>query len=358
MSVPSLPFLSINTNVARTNIQKMAQKAMSSGVEFRPHFKTHQSKTIGNWYKDTGVTGITVSSLSMAEFFATDGWTDITIAFPVNILEANRLNSLAKNRTIHVLAVHPETVVKLSQLLTNKVGVYVELDPGYGRSGVEFTKVHEITELLDSINDSDHLTISGFYTHAGHSYKCRSSQEIEQLAQTVLTGLAKIKQQFKFPICFGDTPSCSVLETFGVVDQISPGNFVFYDWMQTQIGSCCEEQIAVTMKCAVVAKYATRSEFLVHGGAVHFSKEYRIRPDGLPYFGIIKTKESDWIKRPYLTSISQEHGIVACDEGFYNSVKVGDVLEIYPIHSCLTANLMRGYIDENGNELDHLNSAF
>jgi D-serine deaminase-like pyridoxal phosphate-dependent protein len=69
--------------------------AQKHSLAFRPHFKTHQSLELGNWFKDYGVTQITVSSLEMAEYFATQ-WNDITVAFPVNVLEINRINSLAK----------------------------------------------------------------------------------------------------------------------------------------------------------------------------------------------------------------------------------------------------------------------
>ena len=65
------------------NINKMVLKASKSGVRFRPHFKTHQSFQIGEWFKEHGVSSITVSSVDMAIYFSKYGWQDITIAFPV-----------------------------------------------------------------------------------------------------------------------------------------------------------------------------------------------------------------------------------------------------------------------------------
>ena len=50
----------------------------------RPHFKTHQSTEIGKWFKQKGLLNY-VSSISMAEYFSNE-WNDITIAFPINIL--------------------------------------------------------------------------------------------------------------------------------------------------------------------------------------------------------------------------------------------------------------------------------
>lgn len=354
MNKISSPYLLIDSNKVRENLEGMVLKAKESNSELRPHFKTHQSKIIGSWFKESGVKAISVSSLKMAEYFAEDGWNDITIAFPVNILEAERLNTLAGKISLHVLAIDSDTLSALNSRITSSIGIYIELDPGYGRSGVPMSEFSRLNELLETINVSENLSSSGFYSHAGHTYKCRGKDEIVQLTKQIFDDLQKIKEEFGLPICYGDTPSCSVLTDFKKIDQMSPGNFIFYDWMQTQIGSCSEDQIAVIMQCPVVAKYPERNEILVHGGAVHFSKEMLIKPDGTPYFGIVSSEHQDWTKRPFLKSISQEHGIIAADDAFFNATKVGDILSIYPNHSCLTANLMGTYFDENGNQFDHL----
>jgi len=40
-----------------------------------------------------------------------------------------------------------------------------------------------------------------------------------------------IKEYPHLLISYGDTPSCSIAENFDEVDEIRPGNFVFYDVM-------------------------------------------------------------------------------------------------------------------------------
>ena len=71
----------------------MAAKAKNNNIIFRPHFKTHQSKKVGEWFREEGVDKITVSSVSMAKYFIEHNWKDITIAFPFNILEIDDINS-------------------------------------------------------------------------------------------------------------------------------------------------------------------------------------------------------------------------------------------------------------------------
>ncbi len=98
------PTLLVDEALCRRNIARMAEKARIAGVRFRPHFKTHQSAAIGEWFREAGVTAITVSSVSMARYFSGAGWSDITIAFPVNLREMEEINRLAGE--IHLLPPH------------------------------------------------------------------------------------------------------------------------------------------------------------------------------------------------------------------------------------------------------------
>jgi D-serine deaminase-like pyridoxal phosphate-dependent protein len=50
----------------------------------------------------------------------------------------------------------------------------------------------------------------------------------------------------------------------------------------------------------------------------------------------------------YLSKLSQEHGILKVAQSQFNNFNLGDLVEIIPIHSCLTANLMGHYITNDG----------
>ncbi len=338
----------------------MKEKADNLGVEFRPHFKTHQSVNISESFKQQGVTGITVSSINMAEYFIDSGWKDITIAFPINILEIDKLNKLCSNIKLSVLVVDEEVVTYLDENIKHPIHAYIELDPDYGRSGLSMESVSDVQRLKNSIDSSSILNFAGFYLHAGHTYKCKGTDEVRDVANSVLRKISNLKEYFNSPVCFGDTPSCSILEDFGDVTQISPGNFVFFDWMQVMIGSCKEEDIALALYCPVVAKYEDRKEILIHGGAVHLSKEFLLDESNTPYYGVVaESKDNGWgnvIENCFMKSISQEHGIIACTDDYFGKIKVGDVIPVLPIHSCLTADLMGSYLSLDGKTIDHLSA--
>src|SRR5512140_3613959 len=108
------PTLLVDESRVRGNIARMAEKARRQGVRFRPHFKTHQSVEIGEWFREEGVHQITVSSLDMAEYFAAAGWDDITLAFPVNLRQLPGLSSLAWRVRLGLLIESPESAAALA----------------------------------------------------------------------------------------------------------------------------------------------------------------------------------------------------------------------------------------------------
>lgn len=347
------PTLFVNPDTIQSNIRRMKAKADESGLQFRPHFKTHQSIKLAEVFRDEDIQSITVSSLKMARYFAESGWNDITIAFPANILAAADYDSLNKICDLKTLVISSQAVQKLDEQLESELGLYIEIDPDYGRSGVPVNDVSRIRQLITEIQNSKHSYLAGFYCHAGHTYKCRSENEIKATAKQVLDKLNGLKSAFpEIPICYGDTPSCSVIDHFEVIDQLSPGNFVFYDWMQVEIGACTPNDIALWMQCPVIEKFDNRNEILIHGGAVHFSKDY-VEKDGQKSFGKVFTDHGNIVGD--LVSISQEHGIIQSSAAYFEELTIGDTVKIYPIHSCLTADLMAEYHTISGVTFDHMN---
>jgi D-serine deaminase-like pyridoxal phosphate-dependent protein len=346
------PTLLLDKQKCLSNISMMAEKARKNNVIFRPHFKTHQSHEVGRWFRSFGVDKITVSSVKMAEYFANDGWKDITVAFPANIHEKDRLNRLAEKITLNLLVVSPETVDHLGKEILPPINVFVEIDTGYHRTGVAPENAALLDAILNRIEAYPHVTFKGFMTHDGHSYKIRNDKKailnIHQHSLAIAQALKeKYSSQYSHIIfSMGDTPTCSVAETFTGVDEIRPGNFVFYDFTQVAIGSCTPEQIAVAMACPVVATYPERNEVVVHGGAVHFSKDSLAQPDGNIFGKVVHLSKNGWSTEEtgmYIKSLSQEHGIIHAEKNQVENIQVGDWLGVLPIHSCLTADVMKGY---------------
>ncbi len=347
------PTLLLDVQKCKKNISRMADKAKRHNLAFRPHFKTHQSALISGWLKAEGVRGCTVSSIKMAQYFTNHGWDDILIAFPANPLEHEAINLLAGQISLQLLVYNVRTLEMLEHQLENKVGIKIELDLGSHRSGLLTHQYEEINDILAYIMSSPNFYFTGFYSHPGHTYTARGKEGVQKIYNTFLPLLDALQLKYKqtpgFSITIGDTPGSTIMEDFGPINEISPGNFVFYDAMQVNIGSCTYDDIAVVMACPVVGKNVERNELLIHGGAVHFSKEVLTDADGTTHFGKLAMPSSNgngWhgmISGCYLKSISQEHGLVHASVEFMSETEIGDIVYIYPAHSCLSADLMKSY---------------
>jgi D-serine deaminase-like pyridoxal phosphate-dependent protein len=353
------PTLLIDQSICKNNIQRMSQKAKKHGLKLIPHFKTAQSKAVGKWAKAFDIDEITVSSIKMAAYFTGDGWTNIHIAFPFNPLEIPTLNTLAKHQSLSVQLVNPLVTKKLAEEITQPIGFFIEIDAGYGRTGVEVHNYALIDQILQEAKGSPLLSFKGFYIHAGHSYY---RQDIPQIYEETRQALHLLKTRYRQEYSTlvtrtGDTPGCSLMEDFGDIDEIGPGNFVFYDLTQAQIGACQKEDIAVALAVPIVDIQAKKQMILVHGGGVHLSKDFLIEPDGTKNFGeVVKLTEQGWeilSPRSYVKSVSQEHGIIHASQELLASVQVGDILGILPVHSCMTADCMKKYFTLSGQEIDH-----
>ncbi|MFC1559111.1 alanine racemase [Gemmatimonadota bacterium] len=357
------PTLMVDTSKCLSNIDSMWSKARRSGTSLRPHFKTHQSIEIGKWFREKGVDGISVSSMDMAVFFAGGGFDDISVCVPINIREIDRINGLARDIRLNCLVESVEVAGFLSRKLESDLGVFIEIDCGYGRTGVSNADHLMIIEILSNLETCPNIDFKGFLTHAGHSYQAESVKQIEQIHLDTVQKMAELKTRFAvdYPdliISIGDTPCCSVAEDLDGIDEARPGNFVFHDLTQVRLGSCKPQQIAVAMACPVIARYPTRGEVVIHGGSVHLGKESLVTRDGsLTYGEVVEFNSNGWgdpLPGVNVRSLSQEQGIISGPVDFVRRIHIGDILGILPVHSCITADTAGGYVTLDGQVLDHM----
>ncbi len=354
------PHLLIDKQKAIRNLKKISVKYRNSGIIFRPHFKTHQSLEIGKWFGTEGVEKITVSSVTMAAYFARNGWNDITIAFPFNIYEYYDIAALAEAARICLTVPSPESARLLADICVTDIDVMIEIDTGDGRSGTEWDDFDTIKSCTDILNSNSNINLKGLLTHSGNTYKAKGAGEIKSIYINTVEKINRSRSVLGITnllISVGDTPSSSVVTDFGNIDEGRPGNFIFYDLMQNSIGSCNPEDISIVAVCPIVDIRRRAGTMVIYGGGVHLSKE-SVFIDNRPVFGLaVKLHEKGWDFFPgnnFVTGLSQEHGIITCSGNLLNSYNIGDMIGIIPVHSCLTANLMGEYYLFDGTRIDHL----
>ncbi len=345
------PTLVVDTDKVRRNGIRMKEKADRNGVAFRPHLKTHQSPRIGRIFRDLGVKSGTVSSVEMARLFADDGWDDLTIAFPANLREIGGMDELAGRIRLGLLADNPETVRALAAGLGHSVDLWIKIDVGSRRCGIEAGDHAALAALADSVRKSRNLRLAGVLTHDSRTYGVRGAEAVGALYREGRDALLSAKAFLAsegwpdLRASFGDTPSMSLTEDWSGLDEVRPGNFAYYDLQQYVAGSCAPGDIAAAVACPVVGVYPRRGEAVVYGGAVHLSKQSQALPEGGTSYGaVFDMRDGRWTgfrEGAEVRTVTQEHGIVRLRPGDLESTRIGDLLFLCPVHSCLAADLLR-----------------
>ncbi|HEY9089028.1 MAG TPA: alanine racemase [Anaerolineaceae bacterium] len=358
------PTLLLNEAAARRNIARMAEKARAAGVEFRPHFKTHQSAAIGEWFRPLGVTRITASSLEMAEYFAGAGWNDITVAFPANLREIDTINRLAGRIRLGLLVESAAAVDYLAARVQSPAQVWIKVNAGANRTGLGWSDPQAVVDLAQRIAARDgNLRFAGLLTHAGNTYSATGAERVAVVYHESVARMDALRRRvaesgLPCALSVGDTPGTTLVPDLGPVDEIRPGNFVFYDSHQYLRQVCRAEDVAVAVACPVVAHHPERGEIVVYGGAVHLSKDF-VQDGDRRVYGLVALPTADGWSEPlpgaYVRSLSQEHGILAVPVADFERFPIGSLAIILPAHSCLTVQVMRKYMTLTGQEIDTLN---
>jgi len=346
----SAPKLILNKAICEANIEKMASKIKNAQSTFRPHFKTHNSEIVADWFKKEGITKITVTSPEMALKFINKAWKDITIAMPFNPHWISFINAYAHKITFNLIIEDTQTLIFLENNLINTCNILLKIDLGSHRTGINPDNKGLIDALITIISNSKNLSFKGFLGHAGHTYKCSSTNHIKSVFTQSAAVMKKLKETYikHFPeiyTSYGDTPSCSIVDKLKGFDEYRPGNFVFYDLMQLHLNACSFEDMALAVACPVIAKHPERNEIIVHCGAIHLSKDY-IEINNEKIYGEVVTfnKNNTWRRLKgtnHVIGLSQEHGIIKATPAFTNSISIGQSIGIIPVHSCLTAFQMQ-----------------
>jgi D-serine deaminase-like pyridoxal phosphate-dependent protein len=356
------PTLLLDEARVRRNIERMVQKTKRARVRLRPHAKTHQSAVIGEWFKQAGVSAITVSSVDMARYFADAGYDDITLAFPVNLRQLDEIGDLARHVDLGLLIDDPLALDEVTRRIESPVRVWIKVDAGYGRAGLAWDEPASIATLACALTERAPHRFAGLLAHAGQSYAADSRARILAIHDQTLERMAAVKQAVlaagvaTCPVSIGDTPCCSAADSFPGADEVRPGNFVFYDLVQERLGSCAANDIAVAVACPIVGVHPRRGRLVLYGGAIHLSKDSLTEADGRPVFGYLAQPDDRGWGNPDrslpLISLSQEHGVVAADRAALDQLKVGDVAVVVPVHSCLTAEMFDSYLTLDGRTID------
>lgn len=360
------PSLLLDVERVKRNAERISDIAKRHNVRLRPHVKTHKCIEVAEIQTAGHDGAITVSTLAEAKAFAQHGFSDITYAVPIERGKFDEAIEILRGGVkLNVLTDDAATVKDLDKAAEKagvRFNVFLKIDCGTHRVGVEPT-TRKAVEIPCLISDSKNLEFAGILTHAGHSYDVKSRDGILVVARHERDVMAEHanrlrSQGIEVPtVSIGSTPTMNCVDHLDGIDEIRPGNYIFFDNFQATLGSCGFDDTALTVLAAVIHRDKQRRRIVVDAGAIALSKDrgpIGIDP-GCGYGHVLDLDGNETGMR--VTSLSQEHGeIQAEDDAILERFPVGSRVRILANHSCLTAAQHKYYnVFENGEIVDRWN---
>jgi D-serine deaminase-like pyridoxal phosphate-dependent protein len=328
------PALLLDLDKVEANVERMATHCDRLGVRLRPHFKTHKCAEVAALQVARSQAGGTVATLEEARFFAAHGVTDLTWAFPVVLGRLGEARALASRVTLRLVIDSPEALDAL-EALEAPLHVWIKVDCGYHRAGVD-PQGELVLRLARRLATSERLAFDGVLTHSGHAYAAVSTDARRRVADAerdVMVGCADRLRSAGVAVpavSVGSTPAMTAVEDLTGVDEARPGNYVFFDFTQEQLGACRVADCAVTVLASVVS--CASDHAVIDAGALALSKDAGPAPPASPTWGevFVDYERAELSRELRLIALSQEHGKLSRPR------PVGERLRVLPNHSCLT----------------------
>ncbi|XP_041045777.1 D-threo-3-hydroxyaspartate dehydratase isoform X2 [Carcharodon carcharias] len=331
------PAFTVDIQKVENNARRMIERCQALGVQLRPHMKTHKTLECADIMTGGSRRCIVVSTLAEAHFYADRGFDDILYAYPLPFDKVDVCAELVEClEMFHVLIDSEAALAELTkrQLKDGKSWlVWLKVDCSNGRVGVRPEDPAALI-LAKSIADCKGVELAGVYAHCGNSYQATGVKEIQAVAQETTTAtlgfMEKLeKADVRCPRCsIGSTPTCShPIPDMARLNELHPGNYIFYDVQQMMIGSCQMDDIAVRVLTRVIGQYPQRNQLLVDCGWTALS---------LHSLGMLPTGYAIIDGHPdlKLVGMTQEHGKIEPTSGKldFDKFPLGSLISLIPYH--------------------------
>jgi D-serine deaminase-like pyridoxal phosphate-dependent protein len=326
------PFIYVDVDIVKQNIERMQRLVSSHNKKLRPHIKTHKLPLFAHWQIQAGAVGVCVQKTEEAEVMVRHGISDVLISNEViGRQKTDRVAILAQLSKIHVAV---DSELGLRQISDSareageEVGVFIDVDVGMERCGVKGEQAAKLAQLASK---TEGVYLKGVMGYDGHSAKVKQFEErtkvvlraYETLKEAI--GLIKSKGINIEVISVGGTPSTPIWAKFDEITELQPGTYIYNDVHQVEVGVAKKQECALKLMATVMSK-PTADRAVIDAGSKSFAFDQ----------GRFPQPEKDL--NAQFVSFSEEHGVLKSFSGEL-SVDLGDKLSFIPYHACTIVDL-------------------
>ena len=345
-SLDTLPTPSLLLDRAKLerNAARMRERAKALGITLRPHLKTAKSVEAARFVLGGAPGPATVSTLKEAEMFGKAGITDLLYAVsiaPQKLAKVSELRQAGIDLKIILDSLEAaEFVAAHARRHGGDIAVMIEMDVDGHRSGVRWDDFESLIAIARIL--SKDAKLHGILCHAGDSYHLHDPAALAEAASLErgrIVAAAKALRETGIPcpaVSVGSTPTALSSRSYDGVTELRAGVYMFFDVVQTDIGVCGIDDIALSVLATVIGHRKDKNWIITDAGWMALSSD----PGQGGHFGLVCDAQGNPYPDLVVLGTNQEHGIVGIKPGSsapLPALPIGTRLRILPNHACATA---------------------
>jgi D-serine deaminase-like pyridoxal phosphate-dependent protein len=330
------PALAVYPEIVEANIAATLRLLNGDPNRWRPHVKTAKLGFIMRRLVENGVVNFKCATTLELLTACEAGATDILLAYPVVGANARRVREIARLHPEKQISALVENEAQVAAWAGSKIGLFIDVNPGMNRTGLEQARGDEIVRVARAITASG-LAFRGLHYYDGHvdhwepaEREARAHQGYDQLME-IAAALESAGMALPEVITAG-TPAlpCSLsyskLAQAPFLHRVSPGTVVYGDYTSLgQLPRAYGYRLAALVVSTVVS-HPTPQRITCDAGHKTVSADA-----GVPTCGILGHPELE------PAGPSEEHLPIDIPPASA-APAIGELLYLLPRHICPTVN--------------------
>jgi D-serine deaminase-like pyridoxal phosphate-dependent protein len=330
------PALLVYPEIVASNIDRTLRLLDGDGDRWRVHVKTAKLEYTLRALLEKGVRNFKCATTLELLVACRSGAKDVLFAYPAVGANANRVGEIAKEFPVVQISVLAENEEQIRQWAGTRIGIFLDINPGMNRTGIEQSHGGEIARLVEAIQEVG-LKFRGLHYYDGHygglEEPARTAaahagyDRLLEIVEEIESGRVRVEE-----VITAGTPTfpCSLsyagFRDKKFVHRISPGTIVYND---------------ATSLAQLPAEFGYKPAVLVLSRIVSHPRENMVTCDaghkavsadaGVPTCVVAG--------HPELTALSpsEEHLPMTIAEGA-SRPRIGEAVYLLPRHVCPTVN--------------------
>lgn len=322
------PTLLIDLDAVRHNLATMQHYLEGDLDRWRPHVKTCKVPEVLGLLLEAGVRRFKVATTRECDVLlslAGRRKIDVLIAMAMHGPNLDRATALLKKHQKHRIAMLSEDPAHALRLRELGFGIFVDLDPGYHRTGIPLREHERVAAVVDAAGDA----LRGLHCYEGHLHDGALADR-SAAARAIYAELVALARSLPSPgeLATSGTPTFPFALAYAPLREfthtVNPGTVVYWDARSQQLGiegfAC-----AVQVQATVVSRPA-RDRFTVDAGSKAIDAAA-----GDPCAVVLGHRSLRAL------TPSEEHLPLVAEQG--EAPRLGTILRLVPRHVCPTVNL-------------------